>query len=67
MSIIRLKRHFFTLRSIFAVLSRIVGVIFCICTLFYYNTLIQVKLVPICDQISFLFLGLNSEPLKQKL
>ena len=57
MSIIRLKRHFFTLRSIFAVLSRTAVVIFCICLLLYYLTLILSKFVPICDQLLFLFIG----------
>ena len=54
---ILLKRHFFDLRSIFAVLSRTFDVIFCICILFYYWTLMSSKFVPICGQLLFLFIG----------
>ena len=52
-----MKTPFFTLRSIFAVLSRVVEVIFCICMLFYYWTLFSLKFVLICGQLLLLFIG----------
>ena len=52
-----IKTPIFTLRSIFAVLSRTVEVIFCICMLFFYWTLMSSEFVPICDQLLLLFIG----------
>ena len=63
----RAKLQFFRLYARFLRLSRTAVLIYCVYTLFYYQALIQSKFVPIRDQLLFLLIGSNFDPLHQNI